>query len=121
MIGSAITGRSVRIASCVLARTAILTRRAIWFRGPICVTVSRLTLWCGIGAPVVAASLGHINFASDDGLYSASGGLMIKILRREQIPVIGHSHGGHGAARCFLSERFYFASSVEKAVIRVQM
>src|SRR5580700_10807474 len=64
---------------------------------------------------------GDINFAADDGLHAAGGGLVVKIGGGEEISVIGDGDGGHAAARGFIDEFADIAGPVEQREIGVQM
>jgi hypothetical protein len=46
---------------------------------------------------------------------------MIKIRRREKIPVIGYGDGRHAPPRRFSRELANFASAIEQGVIRMEM
>src|SRR5580700_3992754 len=67
------------------------------------------------------AAGGDINFAADDGLHAAGGGLVVKIGGGEEISVIGDGDGGHAAARGFIDEFADIAGPVEQRKIGVQM
>src|SRR6266853_326286 len=72
-------------------------------------------------AAVVAASLGDIDFATDDGLDAARFRRLIKRFGGEKIAVIRDGHGGHPSARGFVDNFFEVAGSVQKTVVRMQM
>jgi hypothetical protein len=69
----------------------------------------------------VAAALGHVHFAADDGFHSARFRGVVKRFRREEISVVSDRYGRHLAARCFVDNLFEVAGSIEQTVIRVQM
>jgi len=75
----------------------------------------------GFFAAIVAAALGHIDFAADDGLDVALAGFIEEIRGGEEIAVVRDRHCGHLLAGCFIQELGGFASSVEQAVIGVDV
>jgi hypothetical protein len=64
-------------------------------------------------AAIVAAALGHVHFAADDGFDSARFGRVIERFRREKISVVGDGHGRHLAARRFLDNFLEVARSIQ--------
>ena len=72
-------------------------------------------------ATVVPAALGHINFATDDGLYVALAGLIEKIRRGKQVAMVGDGHRGHFLPRRLIKKLGGFASAVEQAEVRVDV
>jgi hypothetical protein len=67
------------------------------------------------------APLRDVNFAADDRLDSARLGFLIKRFCGKKIPVIRDSHGGHFAPRRLIHHFLQIASSIQKAIVRVQM
>ena len=76
---------------------------------------------CGVLAVLVTAAARDIHFASDDGLDAPRGGGVVELLGREEIAVVGDSHGGHAAPRRLVHEFLNPAGAVQQAVIGVQM
>ena len=72
-------------------------------------------------AAVMAAALGHVDFAADDGLDVALAGLVEKIRGGKPITVVCNGHGRHFLAGRFIQELGGFASSIEQAVIGVNV
>src|SRR5579863_4040698 len=74
-----------------------------------------------IRASVLMAIRRDVNFAADDWLHAAGGGLMEKIRGREKISMVGHRYRGHFLPRRFGSELANFASAVQQRIVGVQM
>jgi hypothetical protein len=72
-------------------------------------------------AAVVAAALGDIHFAADDGLNVALAGLIEEIGGGEEIAVVGNGHGRHLLPGSFIEKLARFASSVEQTEIRMNV
>ena len=72
-------------------------------------------------AAVMAAALGHVDFAADDGLDVALASFVEKISRGEEIPVVGDGHGRHFLAGRFIQELGGLAGPIEQAVIRMNV
>ena len=70
---------------------------------------------------LVAAALGHIDFAADDRFDIALAGFVEKISGGEEIAVIRHGHGGHFLPRSFVEQLRRFACSVEQTEIRMNV
>ena len=75
----------------------------------------------GVGAARFMAAGRHVHFAADDGLYAASGGLVVKIRSGEEISVIRDGDCGHPSSRGFVDEFADIAGPVQQRVIGVQM
>src|SRR5260370_31127698 len=71
-------------------------------------------------ATVMAAALGHIDFAADDGLDVALAGFVEKIRGSKKIAVIRDGHGRHLLAGRLLKELGRFPNSGQEAVIRMK-
>ena len=69
----------------------------------------------------MAAAARDIDFAADDRLHAARGGLVIEMLGGKEVAVVGDGDGGHAAAGGFVNQFRDVASAVEKTVIGVQM
>ncbi len=55
-------------------------------------------------AAIMAASLGHVDFAADDGLNVALAGFIEKIGGGKEIAVVGDGHRGHPLPGCLIQE-----------------
>ena len=75
----------------------------------------------GFFAAVVAAALGDVHFAADDGLYIALAGFIKEIGGSEQVAVVGDGHCRHLLARSFIEQLAGFAGTIEKTEVRVDM
>ena len=62
-----------------------------------------------------------VYFAADDRFHAVGRGLVIKIRRREKIPVVRYGHGGHAPARRFSRELANFTSAIQQRVIGMKM
>ena len=67
----------------------------------------------------MAAALGDINFAADDGLYIALAGFVKEIGGGEEVAVIGDGYRRHFLARSFVEKLGGFTRSIEETVIGV--
>src|SRR5713226_7985915 len=72
-------------------------------------------------AAVMAAALGEVDFAANDGLDVALAGFIKEIRGSKEIAVVGDSHGGHLLAGRFIQKLGGFASPVEQTVIRMNV
>ncbi len=72
-------------------------------------------------AAVMPAALGHIHFAADDRLHAARLRRLVKRLRSKQVAVIGDRNGRHLAPRRLIHDLFEVASSIQQAIVCVQM
>ena len=70
-------------------------------------------------AAIVAAALGDIDFAADDGLHIALAGFVKEIGGGEEVAVIGDGYRRHFLARSFVEELGGFTRSIEKTEISV--
>src|ERR1700688_188570 len=68
-------------------------------------------------AAVVAAALGHIDFAPDDGLDVTLAGFVEKIGRGKEVPVVRNGHSGHFLPRSFIEQLGRFAGPVQQTKI----
>ena len=68
---------------------------------------------------VVAASLRHIDFATDDRLDVSLAGFVEEIGGSEQISVIRYGNRGHFLSRCLIEQLGGFARPVEQTEICV--
>ena len=75
----------------------------------------------GFFAAVMAAAFGDVHFAADDGLDVALASFVEKISRGKEIAMVRDSHGRHFLAGRFIQELGGFASSIEQAVIRMNV
>ena len=75
----------------------------------------------GFFAAIVAAALGDVDFAADDGLYVALAGFVEKICGGEEVAVIGDGHRGHFLAGGFVKKFGGFARAVQQAEIGVNV
>ena len=75
----------------------------------------------GFFAAVVAAALGDVDFATDDGLDVALAGFIEEIGGGEEVAVVGDGHGGHFLARGLVEKLGGFAGSVQEAEIGVDV
>ena len=75
----------------------------------------------GFFAAVVAAALGDVDFAADDGLDIALAGFIEEIGGGEEVAVVGDGHGGHFLARSFVEKLGGFARAIEKTEISVDV
>ncbi len=75
----------------------------------------------GFFAAVMAAALGHVDLAADDGLDVALAGFIEEIRSGKEIAMIGDGHGGHFLAGRFIQKLGGFASPIEQAVIGVNV
>ena len=75
----------------------------------------------GFFAAVMAAALGDVHFAADDGLNVALAGFIEEIGGGEEIAMVRDSHSRHFLAGRFIQELGGFASSIEQAVIRMNV
>src|SRR5258708_27954255 len=66
---------------------------------------------------VMAAALGHVDFAADDGLDVALAGLVEEISSGKKISVVRDRHGRHLLAGRFVQKLAGFAGPIEQAVI----
>ena len=62
---------------------------------------------------------GHVEFAAYYGLYAAGLCLFEKLVRAEEISVIGHGYGGHGVALGSFDQFVELYRTVKKRVLRV--
>jgi hypothetical protein len=75
----------------------------------------------GFFTAIVAAALGEVNLATDDGLYVALARFIEKIGGGEKVAMIGDGHGRHFLTRCFVEEFRDFTGAVQEAVVGVDM
>ena len=75
----------------------------------------------GFFATVMAATLGHVDFAADDRFDVALAGFIEEIGGGEEIAVIGDGHGWHFLPGRFVQELAGFAGPIEQAVIGVNV
>jgi hypothetical protein len=73
----------------------------------------------GFFAAIVAATLGDINFAADDGLHIALAGFVKEIGGGKEVAVIGDGHRRHFLAGSFVEELGGFTRSIQETVISV--
>src|SRR5258708_14924257 len=71
----------------------------------------------GFFAAVMAAALGDVHFAADDGLNVALAGFIEEIGGGEEIAMVRDSHRRHFLAGRFIQKLRGFANSLEQAVI----
>src|ERR1700690_1659344 len=83
--------------------------------------VSVAIVGSGFFPTIVAAALGQVNFAADDGLDVALAGFIEEIGGSEEVAMVGDSHGRHFLARSFVEQLGGLASPVEKTEIRVDV
>jgi hypothetical protein len=69
----------------------------------------------------MAALLGNVCFAADDGLQPTLLGRLMKLHGREKVTVIGNRQGFHSVKEGSVNESWNLACAIEKAVVRVQM
>lgn len=69
----------------------------------------------------MAAAFGHIDFATDDGLYIALAGFVEEVGGGEKIAVVGDGHRRHFLAGGFIEELRGLARPIEQAVIGVNV
>src|SRR5258708_20152617 len=72
-------------------------------------------------AAVMAAALGHVDLAANDGLDVALAGFIEEIGSGKEIAMVGDGHGGHLLAGRFIQKLGGFASPIEQAVIGVNV
>jgi hypothetical protein len=72
-------------------------------------------------AAVMAAALGHVNFAADDGLDVALAGFIEEIGSGEKIAVIGDGHRRHFLSGCFIQQLAGLTGAIEQTKIRVNV
>src|ERR1700724_1964390 len=70
---------------------------------------------------VMAAALRDVYFAPDDGLHVALAGFVEEIGRGKQVAVVCDRHGGHFLPGRLIEKLCGFASTVEQAVIRMNV
>src|SRR5271157_614952 len=75
----------------------------------------------GFFTAVVAAALGEVNFAADDGLDVALAGFMEEIGGGKEVAMVGDGHGRHFLARGFVEKFGDIASAVQQAEVCVDV
>src|SRR5260370_12069375 len=75
----------------------------------------------GFFADVMAAALGQVDFAADDGLYVALAGFVEEIRGSKEIAVVGDGHRRHLLAGRFIEKLGGLAGSIEQTVIGVNV
>jgi len=75
----------------------------------------------GLFPAIVAAALGDVHFAADDGFDVALAGFVKEIRCGKQVAVVGNRHGGHLLAGRFIEQLAGFARTIEKTEVRVDM
>ena len=66
-------------------------------------------------------ALGNIDLTTDDRLNVSLAGFVEEIRRSKKVAVVGNGHGGHFLARRFIQQFGGLTSSVEQAVIRMNV
>ena len=72
-------------------------------------------------AAIVAAALGDINFAADDGLYVALAGFIEEIGSGKKVAVVGDGHSGHFLPRSFVEKFGGFTRTIQQAEVSVNV
>lgn len=73
----------------------------------------------GFFTTIVAAALGDINFAADDGFYIALAGFVKEIGGGEEVAVISDGYRRHFLPRSFVEKLGGFTRAIEETVIGV--
>jgi hypothetical protein len=75
----------------------------------------------GLGIPVEARALRHVDLAADDRLHAAPDRRLVELDRSEQVAVVGHRDGRHPRGPRPLHQLLDRDRAVEDRVLRVQM